>query len=251
MNTLSQQAPEQIPLPLYLKGNEEVDSADEVRLIELAQEGNFYATEKVYEKYKNLLFGPFIQNLIKYNFNGSNAEDNEDAHSILTVIFMEAIKSYKPGKSKFSTYLTLRVKWKFRTKLYKERLISLNNNESAKNIVKKLEERKVTLMGSVEEMPVMRSNEPLINFQIDDEDFSMPVQSFIDGPFITTCKEVLNSNEFEIYATYLGFAKQELRGALEKTAKKFSMSTNNIGRYVRACNIKVSKALNIERFTLS
>jgi hypothetical protein len=248
---MSRQAPEQIPLPLYLKGNEEVDSADENRLIELAQEGNFYATEKVYEKYKNLLFGPFIQNLINYNFNGSNAEDNEDAHSILTVIFMEAIKSFKPGKSKFSTYLTLRVKWKFRTKLYKERLISLNNNESAKKIVKKLEERKVILVGTTDEMPVVGSAEPMINFRIDNEDFSMPVQSFIDGPFIKTCKEVLSPNEFDIYSSYLGFAKVELRGALEKTAKRFSMSTNNIGRYVRACNTKVSQALNIERFLLT
>jgi hypothetical protein len=111
------------------------ESPEIINLIQCAKIGDENAWNILYAKYKDLIHGKYVQKII--SFQTRNSEDNK---SILSVLFVEAVHSYN-GNSKFSTYLVNMIKWKFREKIAKERLIAApvfkKDTETTNKIIKR------------------------------------------------------------------------------------------------------------------
>lgn len=238
--------PEQISLPLEFPKSK-IQGMSEKEIIKLCKQGNEEAIESMYIKYQPLLFGPFTSKILNFNTRGSNHHDNEDSRSILRVIFMESLMAYNDDRASFSTYLVNRIRWKFRDKLFSERIIAVRNNRSAREMSELLDQTRCALLDIVENSSIDKSvSLPSIGFTAYKEDFSMPIASFIDGIFMEACIHCLSAKERKIYFFYMKVAMKELRGSISKVAKKFNMSPISATKMIQKCNEKVSQRLNIE-----
>lgn len=237
---------QQISLPLEFPVSP-IYHLPEKELLALCKNGNGEAIEILYERYTPLLYGPFTRGILNYNTNGSTKEDNEDARSIIKVIFMEAILGYTEGRSTFSTYLVNRIKWKFRDKLFSERIIAVRNNRSAAEMKRLLDATQCALVDITKDNSLDKSiSAPSVAIMMNKEEFVMPLTSFIDGMFMDACMKTLSKKERTIYFFYMETALKEMRGATNKVAKKFNMSPGNATKYIQKCSMKVANMLNIQ-----
>ncbi len=229
------------------------ESQDVLILIDQFKSGNDDAAEKLLKKYNNFLHGNYIKRLINYDFDkGINKEDKEDAYSLLNLIFIEAVNSYDPTRAKFITHLNNRIVQRFREYLMKERLITVDNNRSSKEILEIIEKTKCILQSDILDDIVKSKSQKRVSFRIGDESFEMPLSSFVKVYITDKVDNLLKDKYLSFYKKYLTYIYNDTKELLSLLMKEFDLSINEVHYKIKICNAEILNSLKrIKNLTIS
>lgn len=223
-------------LELLLEENPYRENQDVIDKILAARNGDQPSYEDVYTKYKPILTSRYVERMINFT---ANKDTKDDYLSILNVLFVESVNTYDPTKSKFSTYLINRIKFKFYVKYIKERLINVPSGLKSA-IVKDLIQQTVC-------SPIGMSNtfDTVMNPVIDRETVSVKIgddiididkKLFIEQMLLVNITSVLPKDYIMIYRTYIKNHLKDERTAINKTAKRYKLTVQYIYSIVKKCN---------------
>lgn len=238
-------------MQLFLDFTDSPEKKDVLSLIELAKHGNESACEELYIKYKPLIDGKYFYRLLKkYNVPDS---DLEDARSIIKLLFMKSIHSYKSGKSKFITYFISYVKWKFIEYYSAERLIPVPTTDTALNVLQNLSNTNCPVIGSpsdIIEYNDIRHSGKMVSFTIDNEIYDMPLELFFDKYIRSNIKLLLSDECAIIYSEYIKEYIKEPNGVFKRLSAKLDRPRSSIIKCVYGSNEKIRKKFKIKTISI-
>lgn len=227
------------------------ESPEVLSLIDRAKNHEESAQMELYEKYKKLLHGNYIKNLLNFN-TSKNKQDAEDAHSILSIIFFKAIDDYDATRSKFITHLTNMIKFRFRESILKERMIPILNNKSAIKINEIIEKTQCELFGDLSAFKIMsETDSKIVSFEFGEQLFKVPVNAFIEKFLFSRTNLIRNLKEKNIYEHYLNSLLNDDRSAIKETSEAFKTSRDKINKIVKRCNCKLVKGMKVKNVTFN
>lgn len=202
------------------------ESPEIIALIEQSRAGNERAYEELYLKYYPLLNGGFIKKHIK---NSDGTVNKEEAMSILNLIFVQAVNSYKPEKSKFITHLTNYVKYKFTGHYLEERMMPFTNNATKEKIIDKLNKSNCILTDNIFGMVEREGHAgrlsfspKLISFEYLGQKLDMPIGVFISSFIPSIIDKIGNEESKNIFKYYISLVSDSEKGISSKMKLKFN-----------------------------
>ncbi len=219
------------------------ESPEVIDLVSRAKKGDDEAGNLLFEKYRKTLHGDFISKKLHYNMNQS-VQDSEEAHSIMHVIFMNSIHSYDSTKSKFITHLVNMIKYQFRDYLMREKLVSVKKHLSSDKM-NELIEKTAVVFSTPSEFEISNV-EKYVNFNIHDENFSMPEKVFI-GKFIKDRAKVITPvSQRKVYQFYIQSILDGEKSPKKKVCEKFNLDSKKFYILITRCNEIVKQSLEIK-----
>ncbi len=220
-----------------------------LKLIMQSKENDEVSIMRLRTRYKELLGGKFIQNLLNFNFSGANLvrnhQDLEDAESIINIIFLEAIASYNPIKSKFITHLTHMIKWKFHQYILRENLVVTRTNRKAAKVKESIEQNQCFPTENIGEALLAKRWCDTVKFRYKDEQLDMPLDLFIDNFIIPAAKTIKNKKHVDIFLEYLNLSIKSgyLKDKSEITTK-FGISDKKLRTSLNYCNKRIKEYIS-------
>lgn len=235
-----------------LKEYENKESPEIINLINLAKEKDEVALEKLYDKYKELLEGKFIRGMFK-KFRVPDS-DTEDAISIAKILFLSSIYSYDPKKSKFITYITMYIGWKFAEQYSKERLIKINTFKKSKDIVEDLKNTEIAHIGDAAGWNYndkLKFEVETISLDCGAEKISVPRSVFIDKYILRNIDDILlNKEDILIYKKYIEYYLSTGKNPVIKIASEVGKKYNNVLKIINKSNKKVVEFLKMNNIVI-
>ena len=221
------------------------EDADMLSKILSAKNGDQVSYEEVYARYKPILTSKYIGKMINFTHTRDTVDDYM---GILNLLFVEAINSYNPTKSKFITHLINRIRFKFYINYIKERLINVPSGTKSV-IVKELIKQTVCapIGGSTSFDIIMKPvvNQNTVGVKIGDDTIELDRKLFVESVLLANIKTLLPREFRAIYKTYIkNFLKNE-RTAVAKTAKRHSLTVQYIYIVLKKCNKIIQDKIQI------
>lgn len=208
---------EQLEMDLSLS----LESGEILNLVNKAKEGDEDSYLKLYYKYVNLLQGKFIQSKLGFDFTRVNCKsDREDIESILREIFAESVIEYDPTKSKFITYLTRRILWKFRDKFLEGKLNPLRKHLSSKEMKKLIDESSCALLEDISSVADQPLENKVVRFVVCDQEIEMSMEAFLNVYILDNIDKVVDEGLREVYRYYTEEILRNSPGAITKAGRR-------------------------------
>lgn len=222
-----------------------------IALINSAREDdNEHAWEVLYTTFSKLLHGDYVRSMLRFNTE-SHSVNREDYDSIMNLIFVEAVKCYKPEKAKFITHLTNRIRHKFWEYLLRERMIPVRNNKAPKEILKILESTECHLYSdTMDYIKDDKRGHKYARFTKSGEDYEMPLDVFIDVFIFGAVESTVPAKHVDMVEFLFGKIRQGYNDAYLLTSKKFGISSGSVHYYVNQYFQKIHRNLGISNVSI-
>lgn len=224
----------QLDLPLYEK--ELSEEQEIISLVQLAKEGDDYAYDRLLLKYKDLITGKFVRNIIRPHLGSLT---NDDVTSTLNLIFVESVRSLNPSKAKLSTHFINTVRFRFYDYILKDRLIPVYNNKTTSAVKQMVEKTTcIPLEKEVAENLICAnvSDEPSeIRITIEGVNYPIKKDVFINKYMKERILSLADKKEATIYRTYIELTLAQKSGPIDRLVKRFKVPKQKIYKIIRKC----------------